>query len=73
MLKLIGTTLIFCALAALPAGAQTQDAATRQQERQSQEQAERERKQAERERKEREKDARKEPGSRCARWKSGKA
>ena len=75
MLKLISTTLVLCALAAGAAGTPTQDAAASQQQtdRQAQEQAERERKQAEREQKRRDKDAKKEPGSRCARWKSGKA
>ena len=73
MLRLISTTLILCALAAGAAGAQAQDTATQQQDRQAREQAERDRKQAEREQKEKNKGARKEPGSRCARWKSGKA
>jgi hypothetical protein len=72
MFKLISAALVICALSAGAARAQTQDAAATQ-DRQAQEQAERDRKQAERERKEREKDAKKEPGTRCGRWKRGKA
>ena len=74
MFKLISATLILCALSAGAARAQTpQDATTRQQDRTAQEQAERDRKQAERERKEKDKAAGKEPGTRCSRWKRGKA
>ena len=74
MFKLIGATLVLCALSAGAARAQApQGATTRQQDRQAQEQAERDRRQAEREQKERDKDARKEPGTRCGRWKRGKA
>ena len=74
MFKLISTTIILCALSAGALRAQTpQGATTQQQDRQAQEQAERDRKQAEREQKEKDKEARKEPGTRCARWKRGKA
>jgi Ni/Co efflux regulator RcnB len=73
MFKLISAALIVCALSAGAAVAQTQDATNTTQDRQAQEQAERDRKQAERERKEKDKDARKEPGTRCGRWKRGKA
>jgi Ni/Co efflux regulator RcnB len=74
MFKLISTTLVLCALSAGAARAQTpQTTATQQQDRAAREQAERDRKQAERERKERDKDAKKEPGTRCGRWKRGKA
>lgn len=52
-----------------------QQASTAQQpaDKQAQEQAERDRRQAERDAKAKEKGERKEPGSRCARWKRGKA
>ena len=74
MFNLITTTLVLCARSAGVARAQTpQSAATQQQDRQTQEQAERDRRQAEREQKEKDKDARKEPGTRCGRWKRGKA
>jgi Ni/Co efflux regulator RcnB len=74
MFKLIGATLVLCALSAGAARAQeSQGSTTRQQDRQAQEQAERDRRQAEREQKERDKNARKEPGTRCGRWKRGKA
>jgi Ni/Co efflux regulator RcnB len=73
MFKLISAALVIGALSAGAAGAQTQDAATTTQDRQAQEQAERDRKQAERERKEKDKEARKDPGTRCGRWKRGKA
>ena len=74
MFKLISTTVVLCALSAGALRAQTpQGATTQQQDRQAQEQAERDRKQAEREQKEKAKEARKEPGTRCARWKRGKA
>jgi Ni/Co efflux regulator RcnB len=74
MFKLISTTLILCTLSAGAALAQTpQDATTRQPDRPAQEQAERDRKQAKREQKEKTKDARREPGTRCGRWKRGKA
>jgi Ni/Co efflux regulator RcnB len=71
MFKLISAALIVCALSAGAAHAQTQDTAA--QDRQAREQAERDRRQAERERKEKDKDARKDPGTRCSRWKRGKA
>jgi Ni/Co efflux regulator RcnB len=74
MFRLVNATLLLCALSAGAAHAQTpQDTTTRQQDRQAQEQAERDRKQAEREQKEKEKDAKREPGTRCGRWKRGKA
>ncbi len=74
MFKLISTTLVLCALAAGAAHAQTpQGATTQQQDPQAREQAERDRKQAEREQKEKDKGAKKEPGTRCGRWKRGKA
>jgi Ni/Co efflux regulator RcnB len=74
MFKLISTTLVLCALSAGAARAQAQQGATtQQQERQAQEQAERDRRQAEREQKETDKKAKKEPGTRCGRWKRGKA
>jgi Ni/Co efflux regulator RcnB len=74
MFKLINTTLVLCALSAGVARAQTsQGAATQQQDRPVQEQAERDRKQADRERKDKDKGAGKEPGTRCGRWKRGKA
>lgn len=74
MFKLISSTLVVCALSAGAALAQTQQGASaQQQDRQAQEQAERDRKQAEREQKERDKDAKREPGTRCSRWKRGKA
>ena len=74
MFKLISTTVILCALSAGALRAQTpQGATTQQPDRQAREQAERDRKQAEREQKEKDKEARKEPGTRCARWKRGKA
>jgi Ni/Co efflux regulator RcnB len=72
MFKFISAPLIICALSA-GAAAQTQDTATQTQDRQAQEQAERDRRQAERERKNKEKGENKEPGTRCARWKRGKA
>lgn len=71
MFKLISAALVICALSAGAAHAQTQDATT--QDRQAREQAERDRKQAERDRKEKAKEAGKEPGTRCGRWKRGKA
>jgi Ni/Co efflux regulator RcnB len=74
MFKLISTAVILCALSAGALRAQTpQGATTQQQDRQAQEQAERDRKQAEREQKAKDKEARKEPGTRCGRWKRGKA
>jgi Ni/Co efflux regulator RcnB len=75
MLKLITSTFILCVVCAGPAIAQSQDAGAgaRAQDKQAQEQAERDRRQAERDRKEKEKGDRKEPGSRCSRWKQGKA
>ena len=75
MFKLISTTVVLCALSAGALRAQTpqQGATTPQQDRQAREQAERDRKQAERQQKEKDKDARKEPGTRCGRWKRGKA
>lgn len=74
MFRLISTTLILCALSAGAARAETQQGATtQQQDRQAQEQAERERRQAEREQKAKGNDAKKEPGTRCGRWKRGKA
>ena len=74
MFKFISTTLVLCALAAGTLRAQTpQGATTQQQDRQAREQAERDRKQAEREQKQKDKEARKEPGTRCGRWKRGKA
>ncbi|HZB43658.1 MAG TPA: hypothetical protein VE360_00370 [Pyrinomonadaceae bacterium] len=74
MFKLISTTLVLCVLSAGTARAQTpQGATTLRQDRQAREQAERDRKQAERERKENDKAAKKEPGTRCGRWKRGKA
>ncbi len=72
MFKLISTTLVLCALSAGAARAQ-QGTTTPQQDRQAQEQAERDRRQAEREQKEGDKKARREPGTRCERWKRGKA
>jgi hypothetical protein len=74
MIKLIGATLVLCALSAGAARAQTpQGATTQRQDRAAQEQAERDRMQAERERKDKDKGAGKEPGTRCGRWKRGKA
>ena len=74
MFKLISATLVLCALSAGALRAQTpQGATTRQQDRQAREQAERDRKQAEREQQQQDKEARKEPGTRCGRWKRGKA
>ena len=73
MFKLISAALVVYALSAGAALAQTQDTAPQTQDRQAQEQAERERRQAERERKEKAKEAGKEPGTRCGRWKRGKA
>lgn len=74
MFKLISTTLVLCALSAGAARAQSpQNAATQQQDRSTQEQAERDRRQAEREQKDKDKEAKREPGTRCARWKRGKA
>jgi hypothetical protein len=72
MFKLISAALVICALSVGAAHAQTQDASATQ-DRQAREQAERDRKQAERERKEKAKEAGKEPGTRCGRWKRGKA
>lgn len=74
MFKLIGTTLVICALSAGAARAQTQDSTSATQDRQAQaEQAERDRRQAEQERREKDRDARREPGTRCSRWKRGKS
>ena len=74
MFKLISATLVLCALSAGAARAQTpQGATTPQPDRQAQEQAERDRRQADRERKNKDKGAGKDPGTRCARWKRGKA
>ena len=76
MSKLVSCALIVLALFAGADALALEGAATRAQDRQTreeQQQAERDRKQAERERKEREKESRKEPGTRCARWKRGKA
>ncbi|MDQ3802910.1 MAG: hypothetical protein M3416_03540 [Acidobacteriota bacterium] len=75
MLKLITSTLALFVVFALPALAQSQNtgASTPAQDRQAQEQAERDRRQAERDRKEKEKGVKKEPGTRCSRWRQGKA
>ena len=74
MFKLISTTLVLCVLSAGTARAQTpQGATTLRQDRQAREQAECDRKQAVREREDKGKGAGKEPGTRCARWKRGKA
>lgn len=74
MLKLITSTLVLFVVCAGPSFAQSQTggADTQAQDRQAQEQAERDRRQAERERKDKDKGARKEPGTRCSRWKQGK-
>jgi Ni/Co efflux regulator RcnB len=71
MFKSIGSTLIIIALGATSVAAQTQN--TTSQDRQAQEQVERDKKQAKRDQKEKDKANKKEPGSRCARWKAGKA
>lgn len=73
MFKLISAALVVCALSAGSVPARAQEAATQNPDRQTQEQAERDRRQAEQERKAKDKDARKEPGTRCGRWKRGKA
>ena len=76
MYKLIRVTLILSALLSCTALARAQGSGTtgQTQDRQAQEQAERDRKQAERDAKTKEKKGeRKEPGTRCARWKQGKA
>ena len=73
MRTIISVALIACALSLSAARAQTQETAPQTQDRQAREQAERDRRQAERERKEKAKEAGKEPGTRCGRWKRGKA
>ena len=74
MFKLITVGLLAVTLSAGAARAQTQDANASAQERRAQEeQAERERRQAASERKDKERGANKEPGTRCGRWKRGKA
>lgn len=76
MYKVIKVTLILSALLSCTAFAQTQGPGTtgQSQDRQAQEQAERDRRQAERDARAKEKKGeKKEPGTRCARWKQGKA
>ena len=72
MFKLISATLVLCALSAGAARAQTQDTVTPQ-DREAREQADRDRRRAERQEKDRNRDGRREPGTRCSRWKRGKA
>ncbi len=76
MHKLIKAKVILSAVLSCSAFAQAQEsgAAGQSQDRQAREQAERDRRQAERDARAKEKKGeRKEPGTRCARWKQGKA